>query len=219
MNTLQQILKEKAGHLSRTDKIYRSILKDILMGVHPSGEKLTEAQFCQLYNTSRTPIREAFRQLEKNGLIEYIPNKGAFVKGISGEEISDMLQLRKDCEIRATSWGIQRITEEEEEELNEIFSYMEFYTKKRDVQKMIDINSAFHRIIYKAAKNNILNTALLRYQTYTHYCCPANYFAERYLERVLEEHRLIYNAFLDKNPEAGAKAMEIHMENSIRRRL
>ena len=74
--------------------MYSELRADILSGEIPDNSKLTEHAICKKYNVSRTPVREAFRQLEADGLIENIPNRGAFVTGLSRRDISDLFDLR-----------------------------------------------------------------------------------------------------------------------------
>ena len=219
MDILKVISEEKSLNLPMTDKIYNMLLRDILTGIIPAGQKLTENFICKEYKTSRTPAREALMQLKLTGLVEIIPMRGAFVKGVSQHNIKDILLMRGDMEIRAAQWASQRITKEEVKNLDEIMSHMEFYTRKNDIPKMIDINSGFHRLIYNGAHNHMLETELITYQKIIHYLCPSNYFANRYLETVLNEHRMIYNAVVRGNSEAAEVAMKIHMEKSIGRKL
>ena len=219
MDILQKILKEKNNIRSISDKIYNQLTKDILTGKLQKDSRLNEAKLTTKYKASRTPLRDAFRRLEADGLVEYIPNRGVFVKGLSQDEIKDMLETRAFLETKAVEWAIARFTEEDEEDLTAIFKHMEFYTKKGDVQKMIDINYAFHRLIYRASHDRILEKTLLNYQSYCDYCCPPNYFARGFLRRTLEEHRQIYRALVSKDVDAAKKSMSAHMENTIKRSL
>ena len=197
--------------------MYSELRADILSGEIPDNSKLTEHAICKKYNVSRTPVREAFKRLQEDGLVEYISNRGVFVRGLSESEIGDMLETRAFLEIKATEWCISRITEEEIEDISAIFKHMEFYTKKGDIQKMIEINYAFHRLIYKASHDRLLEKTLLTYQNYCNYCCPPNYFARGFLRRTLEEHRQIYRAIINKDQTAAANAMKAHMDATIKR--
>lgn len=217
MDILKQIENEKNEPKALPDKVYDALLRDILTGRLEKDTRLNETKICELYSASRTPVREAFRRLEMDGLVEYIPNRGEFVKGFSDTEIDDMLMMRLDLEVRAVEWAIERITEDEEKDLTALFNYMEFYTKKNDIQKMIDINYAFHRLLYKATHDRLLEQTLNAYQKYTNYCCPPNYFAPNYLTKVLEEHRRIYRAIIRRDIHAGTSAMSQHMKNTIKR--
>ena len=111
--------------------------KDILTGKLKPGQKLTEQQLCKTYGVSRTPVREALRQLETDGLVENILNRGAFVVGMTEQDYEDMFELRKAYEIQAVKWAIERITDEEMERLEETFEFMEFYTMRNDIDKML----------------------------------------------------------------------------------
>lgn len=203
--------------VSLTTDLKLRIEEDILSGKFRQGEKLVEQALCDRYEVSRTPVREALAQLGAEGLCESIPNRGCFVVGISDEEMQDIFTLRKIYEVQAVRWAIERITEDELDELEENFEFMEFYTMKKDVDKMLNINASFHKMIYKASHNRMLEQMLSSYQLYVKYSDKFIDDEDEYLDTLLEEHRAIYQAFLNKNPDAGAKAMEVHMDNSLAR--
>lgn len=219
MSIIQYLEDGKTGNQPLSTNLYTELQEDILTGKLQSGEKLTEQKICNEYKVSRTPVREALRQLEMDGLIENIPNRGAFVIGLTPQDIQDMYALRKLYEVQAVRWAIERITEEELDELQETFEFMEFYTMKNDINKMQSINMAFHQIIYNATHNRMLKQLLSSYQTYLKFCNPSNVYAPDYLATVLEEHRAIFNAFMAKDSEGGALAMSIHMDNSRKRKF
>ena len=106
--------KEKNGG-PISNSLLSKLQKDILTGKLKAGQKLTEQELCREYEVSRTPVREALRQLETDGLVENILNRGAFVIGMSEQDYEDMFEMRKIYEIQAVKWAIERITEEEME--------------------------------------------------------------------------------------------------------
>ncbi|MBR0400288.1 MAG: GntR family transcriptional regulator [Mogibacterium sp.] len=199
--------------------LYQEIQRDILSGLIPSDTKLTEQAVCKKYNVSRTPVREAFRQLEADGLIENIPNRGAFVTGLTKRDISDLFDLRALFEIQAVEWAIKRMTAEDIESLRETLDFMEFYTLKDDIDKVLSFNSQFHSIIYAGTKDRMIKKTLSTYQTYLKHSAPAKTITGDYLKIILEEHRAIFEAVESKNAAAGRKAMEHHMEQSKLRRI
>ena len=199
--------------------LYTELQTDILSGAIPDGSKLTENAICQRYNVSRTPVREAFRQLEADGLIENIPNRGAFVTGLSRRDISDLFDLRALFEVQAVEWAIKRMTQEDIDELSETVDFMEFYTLKNDIDKLLSFNSQFHNIIYAGTKNRMIRKTLSIYQTYLKHSAPAKTYTGDYLKMILDEHKAIYAAFETRNLAAGRKAMEYHMEQSKLRRI
>ena len=95
---------EQAGtNQPLSSNLFSRLQTYILTGKIRSGEKLTEQKICEQYSVSRTPVREALRQLETDGLVESIPNRGAYVIGLSQQDIEDMYQLRKIYEIQSST--------------------------------------------------------------------------------------------------------------------
>ena len=205
---------EAVAAVSLSENLLRQLRMDILQGKLKAGEKLTEQRVCSEYSVSRTPVREAFQKLEIDGLIETVPNRGAFVVGFTQQDISDMYDLRKAYEVQAVQWAIERMSNEEFEEIEETFEFMEFYTNKNDVEKMYNINTNFHNLIYTASRNKMLMHFLSSYQLYIKYSRKTAAADKDYLAAVLDEHRAIYEAIKNRDVEAGAKAMTIHMDNS-----
>ena len=162
-----KIEMEKERNNSLPQDLFNKLRDDILQNKIKPGEKLTEQRICQEYQVSRTPVREAFQKLELDGLIEIIPNRGAFVIGLTRQDIEDMYELRSAYESIAVKWAIDRMTPEEFEDMQEAFELMEFYTMKQDPTKMLAMNTRFHQIIYNGTKNRMLQHVLTSYQVYT----------------------------------------------------
>lgn len=197
-----------------SESIFIELRSAILRGKLRPGEKLSEQQVCDKFGLSRTPVREAFRQLEVEGLIETIPNRGAFVVGLSKRDIEDLYEMRKAYEILAVKWAIERITKEEMEKLEEAYEFMEFYTMKKEADKMLNINMQFHNLIYKASHNRMLEHTLSTYQFYLKETESNSAYLDGYLEEVLKEHKQIYNAFVEKDTEKGMAAAAMHLDNA-----
>ena len=127
--------------------------------------------------------------------------------------------MRKIYEIQAVRWAVERITDEELDELEENFEFMEFYTMKNDIDKMLNINRSFHQMIYRASHNRMLAQLLSSYQNYIRHDSAALARADDYLQTVLDEHRQIFLAIVSRDQEAAVTAMESHMDNSIKRHM
>lgn len=207
------------GNMPLSTTLFYEIQKDILSGDIKAGSKLTEQNLCKKYNVSRTPVREAFRQLESEGLIENIPNRGAFVIGFSNRDISDLFDLRCLFEVQAVDWAIQRMSDEDVTKLKEIIEFMEFYTLKNDIEKVLQFNSNFHNTIYAGTKDRMLQKTLASYQIYLNHSAPSKIYTKDYLEKILSEHKAIFEAFEVRNPAAGRSAMQHHMKESKIRRM
>lgn len=199
--------------------LFQLIQKDILSNNFSANQKLTEQSICKKYNVSRTPVREALRQLEADGLIENIPNRGSFVVGLTKRDISDLFDLRSHLEIQGIEWAIKRMSDEELDSLREKVEFMEFYTLKNDAEKVLLFNSQFHELLYKGTKDRMLQKMLNTFQVYLKHSAPARSNSGDYLKTILEEHKAIFKAIETRNIPAGRKAMEHHMKESKLRRM
>ena len=128
--------KEFSNSFSLTDEIADVVRERILKGEYEIGEKIKENQIATELRVSRTPIREAFKILENEGLIDYVPNRGCFAKGFTKQDVEDIYAVREALEALAVNWAVDRITEKEIAALEEQCDLMEFYTKKKDRKKL-----------------------------------------------------------------------------------
>ena len=195
-----------------------AIEKDILSGRIPSGKRINEQDICKRFNMSRTPVREILRRIEGNGLAKSIPNRGVFAVGLTQQDLDDIFYLKILLEVQCVRWAIERITEEQLELLGETFDFMQFYTMSDDLDKMLRINEGFDAIIYNAAHNKELEKRLNRYNFLINNANADVKYPLNYLTTVLEEHRAIYDAFVARDPDAGAEATKIHLYKSMLRR-
>jgi DNA-binding FadR family transcriptional regulator len=101
-----------------TNEIADIVRERILKGEYEIGEKIKESSIAQELNVSRTPIREAFRMLEEEGLLDYLPNRGCYAKGFTKRDVSDIYTVREALEEIAMTWACERITDEEIERLS-----------------------------------------------------------------------------------------------------
>ncbi len=202
---------------SLTDEIADIIRDRILKGEYKIGEKIKETQIASELKVSRTPIREAFKQLENEGLIDYIPNRGCFAKGFTKQDIEDIYAVRKALEILCVEWAVNRITEDEIRNLQDQCDLMEFYTVRQDEKKVLEINTGFHEIIYNATGSRFMAQVLRSYKEYIDQTRKALYYEPDYLDEILGEHRAILSAIKNRNVEEGKAAMSKHLDGSQRR--
>ena len=202
---------------SLSSELAARIRIEILTERYLPGDKVTEQSFSERYGVSRTPVREALKNLEAEGLIEMIPNRGAFVVGVTEDEIKDLYALRMNAEMQAVRWATLRRTKEEMEALEESLDFMVFYTQRLDTKRMRSINAGFHHRIAVAAHNRILLEELNRMQEILRYSVRVQPYREEDLPEILEEHKLIFAAILHRESEEGAAAMQTHVRNSLKR--
>lgn len=211
------MIKDSMNPNSLSTSLFTDIRENIMNGKYSAGERITENRICNEFGVSRTPVREAFKQLELEGLIENIPNRGAFVIGFSEQDIHDIYELRKAIEIKAIKWAIERISDEELKDLQEAYDLMEFYTMKKDAVRMQDMNSNFHEIIYQSTHSRFLEQVLKSYQFYIMKTRKAALQVEDRLNDVLKEHKRILEAIYNKDIQEGKKAVIEHLSNSQKR--
>lgn len=208
--------KEEYGGYSLREKIFHKLRQDILNGKYKSGDNLVELKLAEEMGVSRTPVREAIRQLELEGLVTSIPNKGVIVKGFSKQDIEDMYLIRESLEGLAARWAIDRIKDEQLKELEDICELMEFYTDKGDLDHVGELNSRFHEIIFEATKSRPLRQILSDFQYYVQAIRLASLKTPGRAHQSLKEHKAIVEAFKKKETEAGERVMLEHIRNSRR---
>lgn len=136
--------------------VFESIRGAILSGALKPGERLMEVQMAERLGVSRTPIREAIRKLELEGLVVMIPRKGAYVADLSIKDITDVLEIRAALEGLAAALASLRITDEEIEELEVLAMQFHKALENDDVETMIQRDIEFHEKIFKASRNERL---------------------------------------------------------------
>ncbi|GKT33648.1 GntR family transcriptional regulator, partial [Aduncisulcus paluster] len=160
------LFDQKKENKSLTSIIFEKIREDILNGMYDPGEKIVEAKLADELGVSRTPVREALKQLELDGLVENIPNRGVIVKGVTAQDIRDIYTIREAIEGIAARWSVERMSQDELDSLKEIYELMEFYTFKKDVDKIFELNTRFHELIYMATNSRFLEHVLRDFQLF-----------------------------------------------------
>ena len=206
--------KNFSNSFSLTDEIADVVRERILKGEYEIGEKIKENQIASELKVSRTPIREAFKLLENEGLIDYIPNRGCFAKGFTKQDVDDIYAVREALEELAVRWAVARITEPELTALEEQVDLMEFYTKKKDKKRVLELNTSFHEVIYASARSRFLAQVLRSYKEYIEKTRKSIFYEQSYLEGILSEHRAIFEAIRDRDEERAVEAISKHLEAS-----
>ena len=206
--------KEFSSSFSLTDEIADIIRDRILKGEYEIGAKIKETQIAAELRVSRTPIREAFKQLENEGLIDYIPNRGCFAKGFTQQDVDDIYAVREALERLAVERAVERITDAELRDLEEEWDLMEFYAKKKDAQKVLELNSTFHDRIYASTRSRFMAQVLRSYKSYINKTRKSVFYDETYLMAILKEHREILEAIKSRDKERAVRAVSGHLEKS-----
>lgn len=200
-------------YLPLRDVVFNTLRNAILTGELEPGERLMEIKLADKLGVSRTPIREAIRKLELEGLVVNTPRKGAEVANISSEDLRDVLEVRRSLEILATNLACDKITEAE---LSELYANIENFKISIETEAATEIaltDVGFHDIIYRATGNARLIQILgnLREQMYRY---RLEYIKDHdSWNRLLTEHTAIYNAIKNRDKDAAATAILTHIDN------
>lgn len=193
--------------------VYMTLRKAILKGEFKPGERLMEITLANRLGVSRTPIREAIRKLEHEGLVVMIPRKGAQVSKITVQELNDVLEIRKSLELLAAERASERITNEEVEALAEAEKKFADLIDSQDLTALAEADVAFHDVIYCATKNQRLIAILnnLREQMYRF---RVEYLKEHaVLTTLVAEHKKMARAIAAHDAKTAMEVTALHIDN------
>ena len=200
-------------YLPLRDVVFKTLRQAILKGELEPGERLMEIQLAERLGVSRTPIREAIRKLELEGLVLMIPRKGAEVAKISESNLRDVLEVRRSLEELAIDLACQRITEEELDELNKAEVDFKAAIENGDAMQIAQTDESFHEIIYNSTKNQKLVQILnnLREQMYRY---RLEYIKDADKRQILMvEHEHILKALTLRHIQEAKMAVREHIDN------
>lgn len=218
-----EVQKEVTDKYSLRGRVFHRIREDILSGKYEKDEELREITIGTELGVSRTPVREALRQLELEGLVKIIPNKGAYVTGISSKDIHDIYHIRSYLEGLCARWAAENITDEQIGQLEEILYLCDFHAKKEHMEQIVELDNKFHEIIYEAGNSKMLEHVLKDFHHYVERVRKVSLSDKARAVRSNEEHAAILDALRAHDGELAEKLAHEHMictiENLSRRGL
>lgn len=211
MSNLQNLKIE--GFKPLREIVFENLREAILEGKLEPGQRMMEIQLAEQLGVSRTPVREAIRKLELEGLVVMIPRKGAYVADVSIKDIMEVLEVRVAIEGLAASLAAERMTDNELDELELLFYQFKQCYQKDDVEGMIQKDVEFHDRIFASARNQKL-TQISQSLSEQIYRFRVTYISEyNKATALVEEHEALLEAL---NRRDAAKAYECatrHIEN------
>lgn len=202
-------------YLPLRDVVFNTLRQAILRGELKPGERLMEIQLANKLGVSRTPIREALRKLELEGLVNMVPRKGAEVADITEKSLRDVLEVRKALEELSVQLACEKITEEEIEELKRVAERFKDTLDDQDVTKIAEADVAFHDVIYTATDNQKLILLLnnLHEQMYRY---RVEYLKkEEAYPQLIAEHEELIDNISKRNKEEATRIMCEHIDNQV----
>ena len=208
------VKKEVTDKYSLRGRVFNKLREDILSGKYQDHEELKEVAIGEELGVSRTPVREAFRQLELEGLIQIVPNKGAYVTGITAKDVKDIYMIRSSLEGMCARLATENITEEQLEELEENVYLASFHASKGHMEQMTELDNRFHHILYEACDSKMLEKLLQDFHQYVIRIRKKTLSTKERGIASNEEHRQIMEAIKAKNPDEAQRLANMHMNNA-----
>jgi len=208
--------KEVTDKYSLRGRVFNKIREDILSGVYQESDELKENTIGLELGVSRTPVREALRQLELEGLVTIIPNKGAYVTGITSKDIHDIYMIRSYLEGLCAKWACEHITEAQIEELEEIIYLSEFHARRSHNEQLVDLDNKFHDLIYRASGSKILDHVLSDFHHYVERIRKITLSRSSRATKSNEEHALILDAIKKRDGDLAEAIAHNHIMNTIK---
>ena len=208
------VKKEVTDKYSLRGRVFNKLREDILSGKYQDHEELKEVAIGEELGVSRTPVREAFRQLELEGLIQIVPNKEAYVSGITAKDVKDIYMIRSSLEGMCARLATENITEEQLEELEENVYLASFHASKGHMEQMTELDNRFHHILYEACDSKMLEKLLQDFHQYVMRIRKKTLSTKERGIASNEEHRQIMEAIKAKNPDEAQRLANMHMNNA-----
>lgn len=214
MSFMEDSLKVNINeYLPLRDVVFNTLRQAILNGELEPGERLMEIQLAERLGVSRTPVREAIRKLELEGLVEMIPRKGAEVAKITEKNLKDVLEVRRALEELAVEIACEKMTDEMLEELKKTLKDFVNSTKGKDLKAIAEADVKFHDVIYFSTDNQRLIQILnnLREQMYRYRIEYIKDYSQH--ARLIAEHEEIIASIENRDKARGTKAIQSHIDN------
>lgn len=199
--------------VSLADQVFEKLELDIITGVYPRGEHLTELKLVEQLGVSRTPIREALRRLEQERLVAD-SGKGVVVLGITVDDLIDIMLIRERVEGLAAYYAAKNITEKGLDDLRQISELQDFYYSKHDVEHLRQMDDAFHDAIYVLSNRTVILDTLLPLHRKTQRYRKISIENDDRLSKSMEEHKQIFEAIASGSPEQAETLMTHHIQNA-----
>jgi len=194
--------------------VAETLREAIVSGTLRPGERLMEIQLAEELGVSRTPVREAIRKLELEGFVVMIPRRGTYVADLSIKDINEVFEIRTALDVLAAGLAVERITEDELEQLERLLVEIGELIEGDDIDKIVEVDSQFHDVLYRASRNDrlvgIINN--LREQ-FTRFRSISIQYPGR-MQKSVEEHRRLVEAIASRDTDLAQQLAREHMENS-----
>lgn len=208
------VKQEVTDKYSLRGRVFHRLREDILSGKYKEHDELKEVAIGEELGVSRTPVREAFRQLELEGLIQIVPNKGAYVTGITEKDVRDIYMIRSLLEGLCARWATEHITPEQMAEMEENIFLSKFHAEKGHYEQLAQLDNRFHEIMYEACNSKMLEHPLRDFHEYVLRVRKRTLSDKNRGTKSNEEHEQIMEAIKAGDAQRAEALANAHMINA-----
>jgi DNA-binding GntR family transcriptional regulator len=196
--------------------LFKHLRHLIIMGRFEPGEKLVEQDLAEQFKVSRTPIREAIRKLEIEGLVRYQPRRGVIVTGFAPDDIDEIYATREVLEGLAARLAAERAADEEIEALGQLLDQMNQASIANDFARAAQIHTRFDELLYRMGRNRRLVGMLTQFSEYIERGKMVSMTRRGRADEIRAEHAAMFQAIAARNPDAAERAARQHVANARR---
>ncbi len=196
------------------DIVFEHLRTAIITGALRPGERLMELQLAEDMGVSRTPVREAIRKLELEGLVSMVARRGAYVSDLSIRDIAETFEVRAALESLAAGLATERIVPEELEQLERVLVEIGACEQRDDIERMVELDEEFHALLFAATRNSKLSQIISNLREQIARFRRSSLSTPGRIKAVFHEHKSIVEAISDRNSALAQALAREHIENA-----
>lgn len=196
----------------RSAEIVSTLARELAAGLIPPGRRLEEEALCTRFGASRTPVREALRQLAAQGMVEIRPRQGAFVIQLPVEKLAEMFETMGMLEAACATLAARRHTPEDREALSVAHQACITASQAEDPDLFYEANNHFHECVYRASHNGFLEQQTLGLRHQLEAYRRASTFHAGFMALSIREHEAVMEAIFALDEQAAASRMHQHLD-------
>lgn len=194
--------------------VFEGLRDAIIQGVIPVGERINESIYSEKMNISRTPVREALRRIQEEGLVEYVPHYGVVVKKITIDDAKEIYQIRKALDVLATINAMKIMSEEEFEEMRQLLVKTDEADAAGNVKLVVELSKDFNDMIYRFARMPRLDVIVKKLRQYLVRFRDISLTEDNRRRKALDEHWLLYKYMKQQDVEMLTTITNEHLDFS-----
>jgi DNA-binding GntR family transcriptional regulator len=196
---------------SLREEVYESLKKSILHGKLKGGQRLIEETLAHQIGISRTPVREAFHKLERDDLVTKLPKGGFAVREFTKEDVEEIFGIRSALESYAAYLATLHVTQDKISQLEKKVKDSEDALQKGDDDRVVQLNTEFHDLIYKSCKSRKLLEMINNFRDYFYRYRPLLLSTEKGMNYSIDDHWHMLDAMKKKNPRLVERLVRNHL--------